>query len=141
VHELRFDGAEAASPAPGVLEAIAGADRVIIGPSNPPMSIWPILAVPGIRDAVASHDDVTAVSPLIGGKTIKGPADRVLMSIGLPPGNAGVAASYEGVIRRLVVDSADAEEADALAIPVVVTDTLIKEGLAGERLARELVYG
>jgi LPPG:FO 2-phospho-L-lactate transferase len=141
VHELRFDGAEAASPAPGVLEAIAGADRVIIGPSNPPMSIWPILAVPGIRDAVASHGDVTAVSPLIGGKTVKGPADRVLRSLGLPSGNAGVAASYEGIIHRLVVDRADAAEAETLEIPVVVTDTLIKERPAGERLARELVFG
>lgn len=142
VHELRFDGAEAAGPAPGVVEAIRRADRVIIGPSNPPLSIWPIMAVRDIRDAVAEHPDVTAVSPLIGGKTVKGPADRVMRSLGLPAGNAGVVAAYEDLIDRLVIDHADAAEADSLDVPtLVVTDTLIKEPESGVRLARELVLG
>ncbi len=97
VVELRFEGAADARPAPGVLEAIRDADRLIIGPSNPPLSIWPILAIEEVRSAVADHPSVTAISPLIGGKTVKGPADRVLASLGFPPGNRGVAADYEGL--------------------------------------------
>lgn len=141
VLELRFDGSESAAPAPGVVEAIGRADRVIIGPSNPPLSIWPILAIPGIREALAAHPDVTAVSPLIGGKTVKGPADRVMTSLGLPPGNAGVAAAYEGLISRLVIDRADEADAGSIhAHEVVITNTLIKEREEGIRLARELVF-
>jgi LPPG:FO 2-phospho-L-lactate transferase len=140
VLELRYDGAESASAAPGVIEAINRADRVIIGPSNPPLSIWPIFAVPGIREAVDRHPDVTAVSPLIGGKTVKGPADRVLTSLGLPPGNRGVASAYAGLIHRLVIDHADEAEAPSIDVPeIVMTSTLIKEKAEGVRLARELV--
>lgn len=140
VLELRFDGCETASPAPGVVEAIGRSDRVIIGPSNPPLSIWPIMAIPGIREAVAEHPDVTAVSPLIGGKTVKGPADRVMRSLGLPGGNAGVVAAYEGLVDRLVIDHADEATADSLGVPeIVITDTLIQQKDQGVRLARELV--
>jgi LPPG:FO 2-phospho-L-lactate transferase len=142
VLELRYEGAERAAPAPGVVEAIKRADRVIIGPSNPPLSIWPIFAVPGIREAVERHGDVTAVSPLIGGKPVKGPADRVMRSLGLPPGNAGVVAAYEGLIDRLVIDRADEAEAGSIDVAEVeITDTLIKKREAGVRLARELVSG
>ena len=87
-----------------MLEAISGADLVVIAPSNPPLSIWPILAVPGVRAAVAGADRVVAVSPLFGGKALKGPADRVMASLGLPAGNAGVLAAYEGLLTDLVVD-------------------------------------
>lgn len=140
VLELRFDGCETASPAPGVVEAIGRSDRVIIGPSNPPLSIWPIMAIPGIREAVAEHPDVTAVSPLIGGKTVKGPAARVMRSLGLPGGNAGVVAAYEGLVDRLVIDHADEATADSLEVPeIVITDTLIQQKDQGVRLARELV--
>lgn len=141
VLELRFDGSASASPAPGVVEAIRRADRVIIGPSNPPLSIWPIMAVPGIREAVVEHPDVTAVSPLIGGKSVKGPADRVMLSLGLPGGNAGVAAAYEGLIDRLVIDHADLAEAGSIDIEIMASDTLIQERAQGIRLARELVSG
>lgn len=140
VLELRFDGADRAQPAPGVIESIRDADRIIIGPSNPPLSIWPILAVDGVRDAIAAHPDVTAVSPLIGGRAVKGPADRVLVSLGLPPGNLGVALSYAGLIDRLVVDTSDS--ADAHTIPnveVLVTDTLIETEQTSKRLASQLV--
>lgn len=141
VLELRFDGSEAVAPAPGVIEAIRRADRIIIGPSNPPLSIWPILAVPGIKEAVDAHPDVTAVSPLIGGKTVKGPAHRVMASLGLPAGNHGVAAAYSGLIDRLVIDHADAPGAQSIEVPeVVITDILIKERDEGIRLAGELVY-
>lgn len=140
VLELRFDGAEHATPAPGVIDALSAADVVIIGPSNPPLSIWPILAVPGLRDAITTHPAVTAVSPLIGGKTIKGPADRVMAALGLPSGNRGVAAAYEGLIDRLVIDVADGDDAAAMnGIEVVVAETLIKDLDAATRLASQLL--
>ncbi|MFP3882001.1 MAG: 2-phospho-L-lactate transferase [Actinomycetota bacterium] len=140
VVELRFDGAEDAAPAPGVLEAIRDADMVIIGPSNPPLSIWPILEIGDVRSAVATHPSVTAISPLIGGKTVKGPADRVMTSLGLPPGNRGVAVAYEGIVHRLVIDPSDGDDASSMGdIEVLVTPTLIKEPEAAARLAAELV--
>ena len=140
VLELRFEGAEAARPAPGVLSSIARADRVIIGPSNPPLSIWPIMAVEEIRLAITAHPSVMAVSPLIGGKTVKGPADRVLVSLGLAPGNRGVAAAYDGLIDRLVIDRADRDDAASIdGIDVTATETLITDPAAGTRLAAELV--
>jgi len=140
VLDVRYDGAETARPAPGVLEALETADMVVIAPSNPPLSIWPMTALPVIREALAVHTSVVAVSPLIGGKTVKGPADRVMASLGLPAGNAGVAEAYAGLIDRLVIDVADSDDASSLdEIEVVITDTLIKEPEAAARLARELV--
>jgi len=140
VLEVRYDGAETARPAPGVLEALGVADLVVIAPSNPPLSIWPMTTLPEIREALAVHPSVVAVSPLIGGKTVKGPADRVMASLGLPAGNAGVAEAYEGLIDRLVIDVADSDDATSLdGIEVVTTNTLIKEPEAAARLARELM--
>lgn len=140
VQALRFAGAEEAAPAPGVLEAIDQADSVLIGPSNPPLSIWPILSVAALREVVEAHPDVTAVSPLIGGKALKGPADRVMASLGLPAGNAGVAAAYEGAINRLVVDESDAADVGSIpGIEVVALDTRIADAGAAERLARAIV--
>ena len=110
VADLRFDGAETAAPSPGVLSAIEVADAVIIGPSNPPLSIWPILAVREIAAAVESAERVIAVSPLFGGRALKGPADRVMASLGLPPGNAGVIAAYGGLLSDVVIDTGDAGE-------------------------------
>jgi LPPG:FO 2-phospho-L-lactate transferase len=136
VTELRFDGAAAAKPAPGVLEAIADAEVVIIGPSNPPLSIWPILAVPGVREAVTERR-VVAVSPLIGGAAVKGPAAGVLRSLGFAAGSAGVVAAYGGLIDTLVVDNADA--ADVVAgVEIVATDTRIATPQASIRLASSL---
>ncbi|HEX6299127.1 MAG TPA: 2-phospho-L-lactate transferase [Acidimicrobiia bacterium] len=140
VLELKFDGADSARAAPGVVEAITTAERVIIAPSNPPLSIWPILAIGEIRDAVEAHPAVTAVSPLIGGKTVKGPADKVMTALGLPSGNPGVADAYAGLIHRLVIDSSDSDDVDSIeGIEVIVTDTLIKDAAAGAKLAAELV--
>jgi LPPG:FO 2-phospho-L-lactate transferase len=115
VRKVRFEGTMAAAPAPGVIEAIAAADVVVVAPSNPVVSIWPILAVPAIRREVEHHDKVVAISPLFGGKALKGPADRLLVSQGLPAGNAGVLAAYEGLLTDLVVDSGDATDIEGLA--------------------------
>jgi LPPG:FO 2-phospho-L-lactate transferase len=142
VSDLRFEGATKAAAAPGVLDAIAGADVVLIAPSNPPLSIWPILAVAGVREAVAGHPRVVAVSPLIGGKALKGPAVAVLESLGLPPGNRGVAEAYAGLIERLVIDRSDAAEALHIeGIEVTVEDTLIGEAEASIRLGRAILLG
>ncbi|MFZ0013423.1 MAG: 2-phospho-L-lactate transferase [Acidimicrobiia bacterium] len=138
VLELRFEGSAGAKPAPGVIESIVRADLVVIGPSNPPLSIWPILAVPGVRDAIQTHPNVVAVSPLIGGKTLKGPADRVMRDLGRGEGNLAVASCYEGLIRMLVVDSSDAG-GDIGGLEVLATDILITDLDAGARLAGELV--
>ena len=107
---LRFEGAGAASAAPGVVEAIGAADLVVIAPSNPPLSIWPVLAIPGVRDAVERARRVVAVSPLIAGRALKGPADRVMASLGLPPGTPGVEEAYAGLLDGLVIDPADSTE-------------------------------
>lgn len=141
VVELDYAGAEVSSPAPGVLEAIDRADLVVIAPSNPPLSIWPILAVPGIMAAVARKGHVTAVSPLFGGKALKGPADRVMASLGLAKGTAGILEAYDGLLSMLVVDEADAAD-QALATSntaILASDTRITEPEAGHRFARWLL--
>ncbi len=138
---LDFDGAANAKPAPGVEEALADADLVVIAPSNPPLSIWPILAVPAIREAVAAAPRVVAVSPLFGGHPVKGPADRVMASLGLPPGNAGVIAAYDGLVTDLVVDARDSADT-ALAtddLAVHAFNTLIVAPAAAAWLAERLV--
>jgi len=140
VEAVHYEGAEAATPAPGVIEAITGADLVIIAPSNPPLSIWPILAVPDVRDAVAGAR-VAAVSPLFGGLALKGPADRVMATLGLPPGNEGVLAAYDGLLDLLVVDQQDSRDI-GLSTPgtrVVVADTRIAEPAAAARFATWLI--
>lgn len=115
VDAVRYDGDASARPAPGVLEAIGTADLVIVAPSNPPLSIWPILAIEGIRDAISAHPRTAAMSPLFGGKALKGPADRVMAGLGLPTGNAGVVAAYEGLITDLFIDQGDATDLSDLA--------------------------
>jgi LPPG:FO 2-phospho-L-lactate transferase len=140
VIELRFGGADESRPAPGVIDSIAEADVVIVAPSNPPLSIWPILAVPGLREAVASHPRVIAISPLFGGRALKGPADRVMGTLGLPKGNLGVVRAYEGLLDVLVIDKGDAADAALIeGISVVVDDTLIKEPSASARLGRAIL--
>jgi len=142
VIDIRFDGARRSRPAPGVLEALAAADTVVIGPSNPPLSIWPILAVTGIRRAVAAAPRVIAVSPLFGGKALKGPADRVMAALGLPPGNAGVLAAYEGLLADLVVDEGDRQDVAALGGDTVrlhAANTRIVEPAAAAHFAEWLL--
>jgi len=136
VASIEYSGAGLATPAPGVVDAIGTADLVLIAPSNPPLSVWPILAVPGVRDAVAAAHRVMAVSPLFAGVAIKGPAHRVMASLGLPPGNAGVLAAYRGLLTDLVIDIGDAADATRGGeVAIHVTDIRIQQRAAAARLA------
>ncbi len=143
VAEVRFVGAEAATPAPGVLEAIDGADLVVIAPSNPVVSIGPVFAVPGIRDAVvAARDRCVAVSPIIGGRALKGPADRLLAELGGEPSARGVAEWYREVCSTLLVDEVDADLAPAieeLGVRCHVTSTVMTDRAAAARLGRDCI--
>jgi LPPG:FO 2-phospho-L-lactate transferase len=141
VRELRYDGAATARPAPGVVEAIEGAAAVVIAPSNPPLSVWPTLAVPGVREAVAAKGIVAAVSPLFRGRALKGPAATVMADLGLPAGNAGVLAAYEGLISHLVVDAGDSADIAALGghAEIHAADTRIADGASAARFAAELL--
>ncbi len=135
VDSVVYVGAAEATPAPGVLEAIAGADALVLAPSNPYVSLGPILAVPRIRDAVAGRRvRCVGVSPLIGGRSVKGPLDRMLtrMAGGTTP--AHVARCYEGLLDLLVIDAADAP-ADA-DVPLVASETLMVDRAASRRLAQ-----
>lgn len=115
VREVRFDGAERASPAPGVLEAIATAEAVVVCPSNPLVSIGPLLAVPGVRPALeARRTAVVAVSPIVAGAALKGPADRLLAELGHESSAVGVARLYAPWAGTLVIDEADAHLAGAV---------------------------
>jgi LPPG:FO 2-phospho-L-lactate transferase len=121
---LRYEGAEKAAPAPGVLEALAVANAVFLAPSNPFVSIHPILAVPGIREALAGKR-VVAVSPLVGGKALRGPLAEMMASLGHEPGVRGIAALYAGLATDVLVDPADAAELpEALVAPIVMVDPL-----------------
>ncbi|MEN8113685.1 MAG: 2-phospho-L-lactate transferase [Actinomycetota bacterium] len=137
VTDVAYTGAESAAPAPGVIEAISEAGVVVIAPSNPHLSVYPILAVPGIREAIERKSRVIAISPLFGGRALKGPADQIMGSLGLPPGTEGVLAAYEGLITDLVVDSADADDIADLSGSVTgrATDTRMRTTEEGSRFA------
>jgi LPPG:FO 2-phospho-L-lactate transferase len=143
VRAVRFDGASSARPAPGVLEALAEASRIVIAPSNPVVSIGPVLAVPGVRDALARRrSDVVAVSPIVAGAALKGPADRLMADLGLEPSVVGVARAYAEVAGTLVVDRADAALAGAVeaeGLRCVVTDTIMRGPDEAAALARVVI--
>jgi LPPG:FO 2-phospho-L-lactate transferase len=140
VSEMLLVGAESASAAPGVLDAIATGDTVIIAPSNPIVSIGPVLAVPGVRDAVvARRDRCVAVSPIIGGVALKGPADRLLRELGHEVSAVGVARIYRDLASVLVVDTVDAELAPAIeaeGMRCVVAPSIMTDAAAAGRLGR-----
>lgn len=143
VASVRFDGAEGARPGPGVLDALANADRVVIAPSNPIVSIDPVLAVPGVRDAViARRADVVAVSPIVAGAALKGPADRLLTELGHEATVVGVARLYAPLASTLVIDEADADLAAQVAAegmtPVVAPSVMRTPEIAAE-LARTVL--
>jgi LPPG:FO 2-phospho-L-lactate transferase len=142
VESVRFDGAAASAPAPGVLEALADARRVVIAPSNPLVSIDPVLAVPGLRDAVvARRADGVAVSPIVAGAALKGPADRLLRELGHDASVIGIARLYAPLVATLVIDEADAEHAGAVeaeGIRCVVAPTIMR-GPAEARALAEVV--
>jgi LPPG:FO 2-phospho-L-lactate transferase len=132
VDDVAFDGIEAAQPTPAVLAAIASARAIVIGPSNPVISIGPILAVPAMRDALrAAAAPVVAVSPLVRGAVLKGPTDAFLAWAGHPLSSEGIAAHYEGLLDGLVAD----ERAESL--PTLVTDVEMADDAARRRVARE----
>jgi LPPG:FO 2-phospho-L-lactate transferase len=144
VAAVRFAGADDARPAPGVLDVLATAEVVVVAPSNPIVSIGPVMAVRGIREAVtARRDRVVAVSPLVGGRALKGPADRLMRELGHEDSVVGVARLYAPFVGTLVIDAADAEHADAVrdtGLRCVVTDTIMRDPAAAAALC-EVVLG
>ena len=146
VREIRYDGIERARPTAEVEAALAEADVVVIGPSNPLVSIGPILAVPGMTEAIGAARPrgvpVVAVSGIVGGVALKGPADRMLTSLGFESSARGVAAQYAGTIDAFVLDEVDAAlEPDiaALGLRTLVTDTIMADHDGRARLARTVL--
>ena len=136
VDVVHYTGAPTARPAPGVVEAIASADVLVIAPSNPYVSIGPILAVDGIRTALERRTvPCIAVSPLVGGHAVKGPADRMLARLAGGTTPAHVAACYPGLIDALVIDEVDAPADLPAGVRSVVTRTLMTDDDARRRLA------
>jgi LPPG:FO 2-phospho-L-lactate transferase len=143
VTSVRFEGAEASNPAPDVLDALRSADQVVIAPSNPIVSIGPLLAVPGLRDAVvARRADVVAVSPIVAGAALKGPADRLMTELGHEASVVGVARLYAPLAATLVVDEADADLAPAVeaeGLRCIVAPTIMSSPDRSAALARVVV--
>ena len=153
VREVRFRGIDGARPTPEVLAAIDEADIIVIAPSNPVVSIGPILGVPGMREALKARRDgrtgehrrgvpIVAVSGIIGGKALKGPADRMLASLGEVSSAVGVAARYGDLITKFVIDDIDAALLPAielLGLLTLVTDTIFVDDASRARLAGEVL--
>lgn len=143
VTSVRFAGADTAQPGPGVLQAIVDADVVVVAPSNPIVSIGPLFSVPGVRDAVAARrDSVVAVSPIVAGAALKGPADRMLTELGHEASVIGVAGLYAEVAGTLVIDDADADHApaiEALGVRCLVRPTVMSQPGVREALARTVL--
>jgi LPPG:FO 2-phospho-L-lactate transferase len=143
VDGVRFEGAAFATPAPGAVEAIERASLVVVAPSNPYISIWPILAVRGITEAVrATTRPVVGVSPLIGGKAVKGAADRMLRRLAGGTSPEHVAGCYPGLLDALVVDEADragVKGVEAAGVRPYVARTLMRDRRASRRLAEAVL--
>jgi LPPG:FO 2-phospho-L-lactate transferase len=143
VDRVRFDGEATATPAPGVLDALAAAELIVIAPSNPFISIWPILAVAEIRAALEQRRvTCVAVSPIVGGRALKGPADRMLERLTGGTEPRRVATCYQGLIDVLIIDSADAEGADDVesdGVRCVVTDTVMRDTATRHALAETVL--
>lgn len=143
VTNVLFEGAEKAEPAPGVVEAIEEAERLVICPSNPILSISPILSIPKIRRALdETNAFIVGVSPIVGGKALKGPADRIMASMGLEVSAYGVAKFYRDFLDHLVIDKVDGNQKkriEELGIKVTVTDTIMKNLEDSARLAKVIM--
>jgi LPPG:FO 2-phospho-L-lactate transferase len=138
VDAVSYDGADTATPAPGVIEAIADADALVLAPSNPYVSLGPILAVDAVREAVTARKvPCVAVSPLVGGRAVKGPLDRMLMRMSGGTTPAHVASCYDGLLDALVIDAADAPA--ETPVPLVVTETLMPDRASAQRLAEQVL--
>ena len=134
IEALELRGIETAAPTPEVLAAIDRAEAIVIGPSNPVISIGPILALPGMREVLrAAPAPVVAVSPFVAGHAIKGPTEPFMEHAGLPLGGAGVLAAYGDLLDGLVAD----EPVEDAAVPVLVTDTLMPDAAARRRVATQ----
>jgi LPPG:FO 2-phospho-L-lactate transferase len=143
VKEITFEGAPESFPGPGVLDAIASTRMILIAPSNPLISIAPILAVPGVRAAVrASRALRVAVSPIVGGKSLKGPTDRMFAQMGMAVSPVSVAQMYKDFIDILVIDNQDAAlrpEIERLGVRCVTAQTVMSDLPAKQALARTLL--
>lgn len=143
VQDVVFIGAQEARPAPGVIEAIKQADAILLAPSNPVVSIGSILAVPGIHDALHEvSGQIIAVSPIVGGAPIKGPADKLMRGLHMDVSAVGVARKYRDFLDEMVIDTQDAHLANAiedLGIPVSVTNTIMRDSTAKAELARHML--
>lgn len=143
VQGVVFVGAKEAKPAPGVLDALKQADAILIAPSNPIVSIGSILSVPGIHDVLHETSGmVVAVSPIVGGAPIKGPADKLMRGMHIDVSAVGVARCYRDFLDVMVIDEQDAqlaEEVENLGIPTVVTNTIMRDSKAKAELARTVL--
>ncbi len=139
VDRVRFEGEEVARPAPGVVDALAGAELIVIAPSNPFISIWPILAVSEIRTTLERRRvPCVAVSPIVGGRALKGPADRMLERLAGGTSPRRVATCYQGLVDVLVIDEADAHgaaEVEAQGVHCVLGQTVMRDDVSRRRLA------
>jgi LPPG:FO 2-phospho-L-lactate transferase len=138
---FRFENAEHAHPAPGVLESLQNAELVIICPSNPWVSIDPILAIPGVRSCIDSLP-IVAVSPIIGGKAVKGPAAKMFAELGIKPSMLSVFHHYGKMLGGFVLDNIDVDQVEGIhtyGIQTLVTDTLMKTSRDRQRLAKEVL--
>jgi len=143
VKRIIFKNAATARPAPGVLSALESADLIIIGPSNPYLSIDPILAVPGIREAmVQSAAFCVAVSPIVGGQALKGPAAKLMSELGIEVSPRGVAVHYDGIVDGIIIDSVDQSQCadlESLGLRAAALDTIMNTLSDKTRLAHDLL--
>ena len=144
VASVRFEGSASAQPGPKVLQALSGSDAIVVCPSNPVVSIDPLLSVPGILDSlVARRDDIVGVSPIVAGAALKGPADRLLAELGFEPSVVGVAKWYAPWMGTLVIDEADSalqHAVEAEGIRCVVTNTVMSTLELSADLARTVLH-
>jgi len=143
VRRISFEGVERARPAPGVLESLERAAGIVICPSNPLISIGPILAVPGVREALRKRrKDVVAICPIVGGKSLKGPSDRMLAQLGFDVSASGVARMYQNICATFVIDPVDAgerEAIEALGMKATIRKTVMDTLADKEQLARNVI--
>lgn len=143
VQDVTYEGANLAVPAPGVNPAIEKADLIILCPSNPILSIGPILAIPGIRDSISkTHAKIVGISPIVGGKAIKGPLDKIMENLGLEVSPFGVAQLYSGLMKGYVIDQLDkplAPKFSTLGMKVLTTNTMMDSPGARTQLAKDTI--
>jgi len=143
VENVTYEGASLATPAPGVIPAIEKTDAIVLCPSNPILSIGPILAIPGIRDSISkTHAKIVGVSPIVGDKAVKGPLDRIMESLGLEVSPFGVAQLYKGLMKGYVIDLLDRSSVPkitSLGMRVLATNTVMGSMEAKTKLAQETI--